>query len=67
MGKRRVKTRSWKAMQDSLTITMEQNVRLQGGICPENVQLDKIQNGWISDIIDFYMSLCHIWKTIPDS
>ena len=38
MGKRRVKTRSWKAMQDSLTITMEQNVRLQGGICPENVQ-----------------------------
>ena len=35
----------WHTMPDSSTITIEQNVQFQGGICPENVQPDQIQNG----------------------
>ena len=44
---------------------MKQNVRFQGGICPEKCQLDKIKNGRLAAIIDF--SMHNILKTVPDS
>ena len=40
-------------MADSWTITIEQNVRFQAGICPEKCQLDQIENGQLEAIIDF--------------
>ena len=39
-------------MRDSWTITIEQKVRFQGGICPVKFQLDKIKNGRLAAILD---------------
>ena len=50
---------------DSYTMTIKQNVWFQEGICLENCQLDQIQNGRLSAIIDYNMH--NIWKTVPDS
>ena len=40
-------------MPDKWTITVKQNVWFQIGICPENFQLEQIQNGRHAAIIDF--------------
>ena len=48
----------WEKVQDGWTITMKQNVRLQGEICPDKLQLDQIQNGRLTTIIDF--NICDI-------
>ena len=40
-------------MPDSKIITIKQNGRVQVGVCPEKFQLDQMQNGWLSVIIDF--------------
>ena len=45
----------WQTVSDSLTITIKQNVRFQVGICHETLQLDQIQNGRLSAIINFNM------------
>ena len=50
---------------DSYTITIEQNVQFQAGVCPDNIQLEQIQNGRLVVIIDFNMR--NIWQTLPDS
>ena len=46
--------------------TMEQNVRFQRGICPENFdqKLDQIQNGRLVAIIKF--SMHNFLQTLPD-
>ena len=46
-------------------ITAKQNVRFQVGICSENFQLDQIQNGRLSAIINFDMP--DTGQTVPDS
>ena len=43
----------WQTVPDSYTITMKQNLRFEGGICPEKYQLDQIQNGQLTAIIDY--------------
>ena len=40
----------WQTFPGSLTITIEQNVWFQVGICPEKFQLDQIQNGKLQAI-----------------
>ena len=42
-------------MPDILTISIEQNMRFQGGICPEKFQLDQIQ------MADLWPLLSLIW------
>ena len=37
----------------------------QGRICPEKFQVDQIQNGRLSAIINFNMP--DIWQTVPDN
>ena len=44
---------------------MKKNVQFQGEICPEKFQLDQIENGQLSAIINFNMP--DTWKTVPDS
>ena len=44
----------WLIVLDSWTITIK-NVTLQEKMHPEKIQLDKIQNGWLSAIIYLYM------------
>ena len=41
-------------------ITTEQNVRFLGGICPEKIQLDQIENGRHAAI--FYFNMRNIWE-----
>ena len=57
-----------KILQDGLTLTVEQNVLFQGRICPEKLQLDQIQNGWLVAIIDLIRVIsgkpCHIAKPL---
>ena len=43
----------WQTVPDSWIITIKQNVRFQGGICPEKFQLYQIQHGRLVAIIDF--------------
>ena len=47
----------WQTVPDSLTITIEQNVLFQVGICPEKFQLyfNSIHNGGLSALINFNM------------
>ena len=52
-------------MQDSLSITIEQKVQFQGGICPKKFQLNKIKNGRLEVI--FYFNMRDIWETVQDS
>ena len=42
-----------------------QNVRFQGGICPEKCELVQIQNYQLEAIIDFIIG--NIGKTVSDS
>ena len=46
-------------------MTIKQNVRIQVGICSENFHLDQIQNGRLSDIINFNMP--DTGQAVPDS
>ena len=46
-------------------ISIKQNVRFQVGICPEEFQLDQIQNVRLSAIINF--NIPDIWQTEPDT
>ena len=55
----------WNTVPYSKTITLEQNVRFQGRIWPEQFQLNKIQNGRFAAIIDFNTG--NICITVPDS
>ena len=47
------------------TITIEQKVWFQGGICSLKFYVNKILYGRLVIIVDFNMR--NIWKTIPDS
>ena len=48
-----------KTAQDIYTITIKQIVRFQGRMHFEKIQLDQVQNGRISAIIQFHMA--DIW------
>ena len=45
----------WQTEPDMRPLSIEQNVRFQGKICPEKSQLDQIQNGRVEVIIDLNM------------
>ena len=49
-----------KNVPDSSTVTIEQNVRVEGGMCSKKIQLDQLQNDRHVAIIDFNMRT--IWK-----
>ena len=54
---------SCKPCQIARPLISNTNVRFRGGICPENIPLDQIQNGRLKTIIDF--NVCDILKTLP--
>ena len=53
-----------KTAQDSLTITIKQNVMFQGRKHTEKIRLDKNQNGRPSSII--YFPIPDIWWNVLD-
>ena len=53
-----------KTAKNIYTITIKQIVRLQERMHFEKIQLDKIQNGRLSAIIQFHMAV--IWSTVLD-
>ena len=50
-----------KTAQDSNTITIKQNVRVQEKMLPEKVCLDQIQNGRLSASRPIYFHMPDIW------